>query len=102
MADFVLSSLERLLEAIEGPQARALRSRGPVTDVPNINFPVESKAYQKRLAQIQPAPPQPSAAPAEPAQDAAGSEPSTVPEIGEGDDRNNVLPPATDGSNGKV
>ena len=97
LADLVLSSPEKLLEAVEASQARALRSRGPVSEVPNINFPVESKAYQKRLAQIPPAPSQPLAAPAEPAQDAAGSEPSTVPELGEGHAEQNAAPPRSPG-----
>ena len=74
---------------------RVTRSKGPAAKVPNINFPVESRAYQKRLADLH------DQAASQPREDAAAqSSPSTVPEVGEGHDGNNVPPPSARGDDG--
>lgn len=85
LADMCLSPPAVLADAAnksENVFARATRSKGPVNDVPKINFPVESKAYQRRLA----------AGPAV----ASAPDPSTVPAGlgGEGQDANNVAVPS--------
>ena len=98
LADMCLSPPAVLADAAnksENVFARATRSKGPVNDVPKINFPVESKAYQRRLA----AGPAGTTIPAHPAGTTIPAhpvDPSTVPAGlgGEGQDANNVAVPS--------
>ena len=92
LADLCLASPEKLLHVAES--SRSLRSRGPAPNVPNINFPVESAAYQRRLAQV---PVAAGPAPEDGATEAAPTEPSTVPELGEGHAEQNAAPPRSPG-----
>ena len=94
-ADMCLSPPALLAEAARSHDnvfSRATRSKGPVADVPNINFPVESKAYQRRLEAAPAAAAGPSTA--------SASEPSTVPAVlgGEGQHEQDVAVPPSHGA----
>ena len=86
LADLCLSSPEDLLQAMA--PSRATRSKGPAPDVPDINFSVESKAYQRRLAAL-PGPSGEGPPPAPP-----DVTPSTVPAGGEGSSEQDVPGPS--------
>ena len=76
LADLSLSSPEDLAVSM----GCVTHSKGPAANVPNINFPVESQASQKRLADLN------NQAASRPREDAAAgnspqSSPSTVPDV---------------------